>query len=266
MMKTIALLLLAVTTVLGAPATTTAAVAPQAQYSHGHHRYGHHPAPPTFTLLRPALTTANVPFQSHSGTQPFQSYLVQTIDFQFVKPLYDQIQQTLPYPIQTRGEAHITVVTPPEFDKVLSPVGITMADIDRIALKHRIQNTKMTPKCIGSARTRLDGHPNLDEVYFVVMDAPHLLPIRKDIQKLFLSKGGSGALFEAEAFWPHVTVGFTYRDMFIEDGVFKGMNSCIAKVTVVDPPTPDDDGGDDGGDNGGDDGGDDGDDGDDYTS
>jgi len=57
--------------------------------------------------------------------------------------------------------------------------------------------------------------------------------IRREIQKLYVKKGGVGALFEAEAFWPHVTVGFTYRDMFLEDGVFKGHNSCFGRVEMV---------------------------------
>jgi len=65
------------------------------------------------------------------------------------------------------------------------------------------------------------------------MDAPGLFDIRREIEKLYRKRGGEGALFQAESFWPHVTVGFTYRDMFLEDGVFKGLNSCFGNIQTV---------------------------------
>jgi len=191
---------------------------------------------PTFELQRPALRTDDVEFESHSGPHPFQSYLVQTLDFTHVKPFYTALQARLDFPIQSRGEAHITVITPPEFDNVLSKVGITMDDIDRIARRMDIQNVKIEPVCVGKAKKALDGRKQADTVFFIVMNAPELVDIRREIQKLYVRRGGEGALFEAELFWPHVTVGFTYRDMFLEDGVFKGHNSCFGRVVMVNPP------------------------------
>jgi 2'-5' RNA ligase len=175
-----------------------------------------------------------VKFQSNSGPKPFQSWLQQTLDYTYVKPLFDQIQAIVKKPLKNRGEAHITVVTPPEFDQVLKPVGITMDDINRLANKLWIQRAEFKVKCVGRARTRLNNYENgdVDEVYFIVVESEDLLKIREEIQKMYISKGGEPALFAARAFWPHVTVGFTTRDMFLQDGVWKDTNACWADVAL----------------------------------
>jgi len=131
-----------------------------------------------------------------------------------------------------------------------------MDEINYIANAMDIQNTRISPLCLGKASEKVDGKPDVNTVYFVVMSAPKLVEIRKEVFKLYVKKGGDGALFQPEAIWPHVTVGFTYRDMFIQDGVYKGLNSCIGRIELVDPPPSGDDSddGDDGGDNGGDNG------------
>ncbi|KAJ2475750.1 hypothetical protein IWW56_005275 [Coemansia sp. RSA 2131] len=60
-----------------------------------------------------------------------------------------------------------------------------------------------------------------------------LLAIRQDIFNLYRKKGGEGALFQPESFWPHVTIGFDRRDLFIEDGIYKGSNYCYAHIHLV---------------------------------
>jgi hypothetical protein len=50
------------------------------------------------------------------------------------------VYASLQVPIINRGEAHITVLTPPEFT-VLSLAGVTIDDINQIALDSKIQVT-----------------------------------------------------------------------------------------------------------------------------
>jgi len=108
------------------------------------------------------------------------------------------------------------------------------SQIEKIANHYKIQSAEFTPLCLG--RSRVTIKEGKDEVYFVVVKSPRLVQVRKAIEKLYLHKGGEPSLFQAEAFWPHVTVGFTIRDVFlIPDGVYKGLNTCILPVKLVKP-------------------------------
>jgi len=183
-----------------------------------------------FSISDSVYRTDRVKYEVHMGPQPFQSWVQQTIDFSYIKPVFDQIQRTDQRQLTTRSEAHITLITPPEYDQVLKPAGVTMDDLNRLAVKMGIQKAEFKIKCLGRARVALNHPGQQEEVYFIVVDSPDLIRIRQEIQKMYLKKGGEPSLFDAEAFWPHITVGFTARDMFMNDGVWKDTNSCWADV------------------------------------
>lgn len=65
------------------------------------------------------------------------------------------------------------------------------------------------------------------------VNSPDLVAIRKEIQELYVSRGGDGRLFEANHYYPHITVGFSKQDLHEADGVIKDKNSCIAPVYVT---------------------------------
>lgn len=176
--------------------------------------------------------TDMVNFVSNMGNSPFQSWLQQTIDYTWIKPLFDQVQAIVKKPLKNRGEAHITLVTPPEYDQVLKPAGVTMTDINKLAVKMWIQRAEFKIKCLGRARAHLNNNyqGDADEVYFLIVESEDMLKIREEIQKLYISKGGEPSLFAANAFWPHITIGFTARDMFLSDGVWKATNACWADI------------------------------------
>jgi len=174
---------------------------------------------------------SKVKFQSHNDPHPYMTYLQQTLDFNAVKHLYTSLQASNPH-LQNRGDAHITVINPQEYDQVLSKAGVTMHEIERIALRHHIQSAKFTPLCMGRSRVNIRAGP--DEVYFIVVKSPALVKIRQEVQKLYVKKGGEISLFQAEAFWPHITVAFTKSDVFLfPDQVFKGLNACVKPVRVL---------------------------------
>ncbi|KAJ1995844.1 hypothetical protein EDC05_000502 [Coemansia umbellata] len=142
--------------------------------------------------------------------------------------------------LQSRSEAHVTVITPPEFDRVLKPAGIGIEEIERIALESNIQNARLKPVCIGRFNGALPNPvADLDKgnflLYSLIVADVHgdLLGIRRKIFKLYREKGGEGALFQPEGFWPHVTIGFDRRDLFIEDGIYKGSNYCYAPIRLA---------------------------------
>ncbi|KAI9477070.1 hypothetical protein BDB00DRAFT_859686 [Zychaea mexicana] len=150
------------------------------------------------------------------------------LDYQYVYPVAKALNTT-EAPLLTRGESHITVITPPEFS-ILATANVTIDEINEIALKYRIQKTKFDMVCLGKESVAVEDE--LYIVYQIIVDAPNLEAIREAIFKLYVSKGGNSALFDPHAFWPHITVAFTVGDLFEADGVYKGWNVCHSPLHI----------------------------------
>ena len=110
----------------------------------------------------------------------------------------------------TRGEAHLTILTPPEYMKLNAKF--------RKQLLHEVQHldwskSPIKPVCIGHAKTDLNGKS--ESAFYVVVEADAIVKIR---EKYHLGE-----------FYPHITLGYTKRDLHIEDGVKKDLSSCVVK-------------------------------------
>ena len=141
--------------------------------------------------------------------------------------LKTQVEYLVGKKLNSRGEAHVTVVTPVEYDRALA-AKISMAEIDALALKMKIQETSFRPVCIGRGTTMLERNP--EETYYVVLSSEGLFKIRGEIAKLYASRGGKPQDFNPDLFYPHVTLGYTKRDLHYEDGVIKDERSCIYQL------------------------------------
>jgi len=128
--------------------------------------------------------------------------------------------------LKNRGEAHITVITPIEYYDVLKSK-ISMEEINTIALQASIQDSEFKIEYIG------EGKKDKDSTFYLVVSSPQLVAIRKLIQEQFESRGGEKNTFKAEHFYPHITLGFTTRDLHESDGVIKDSRSCIEKVSIL---------------------------------
>lgn len=174
-----------------------------------------------FSLDQQIFHNSELPFKSHSN------YLTMEIKFPPVNRLYQQVVESFALQLTNRGEAHITVITPVEFDKVLKKK-ISIKEIERIAKEQGIQSSKFEAKCVGQGKVMLD---QLEEkTFFLVVHSEDLLRIRKEIKDQFVKNGGNANAFDAMNFYPHITLGFTKRDLHESDGVIKGINSCVAEV------------------------------------
>jgi 2'-5' RNA ligase len=140
------------------------------------------------------------------------------------------IEKTIGRKLTNRGEAHITVVTPLEFDQVLKPF-LTIEEINKIAKDNSIQESSFDILCIGSGRKELDGVN--EETFFFVVESPDLLKIRHKIQEAFEAAGGKKSLFNGNYFFPHITIGFTKRDLHISDQVIKDDRSMDARFRIL---------------------------------
>lgn len=181
-----------------------------------------------YELDRSALETGGLSFISHHTPVPFGTYLTQEVPFAPIKDLRIELEKTVGTLIN-RGEAHITVITPVEYDQVLASL-ITIQEINQIALKNKIQSAIFMPVCIGSGEKEIDG--KVEKAYFVVVKSPELLKIREQIQKLFIKRGGKDRSFKAEPFYSHITLGFTLRDLHEADGVLKDERNCLSNGKI----------------------------------
>lgn len=182
------------------------------------------PENPSLSLDVKNIFTSPAPFIAHNQPGPWGSYLVMNLPFKPFEKLRHQLEAQESLKLTQRGEAHITVITPIEYWKVLAPQGVTMKDINGIARRHNIQKMSFEPVCVGMGAALVKDQP--EKTFYVVVQSADLIKIRNDIESLFVSKGGRPSDFQAEHFYPHVTLGFTSRDLHESDGVIKDNKTC----------------------------------------
>ncbi len=182
-----------------------------------------------FRLNKSALDNRRVPFLPHTGTAPMSNYLAMNVGFAPFDELRKQIEQRIGFKLKQRGEAHITTVTPVEFDSALHK-HLSMGDINTLAARRSIQSTALSIVCVGRGRAILNGKEA--HTYYAVVNAPGLVRIREDIAAVFQRRGGGKTEFESRRFYPHITLGFTERDLHESDNVFKDSRTCWEKVQI----------------------------------
>ncbi len=176
------------------------------------------------TQKRGLASKEAAPFIKHEEKGAFKSYLAMNLPYSDFEKIRESFETKNHLKLLNRGEAHITVVTPPEYDKVLSKK-VSIKEIHALAEKMNIQESSFQKVCVGKGTGKVDGHDQ--NTYFVVIHSDRLFEIRKAIQDLYVSRGGKAKDFNADSYYPHVTLGYTKRDLHAEDGVMKDASSCI---------------------------------------
>ncbi|MEK2645554.1 hypothetical protein [Bdellovibrio sp. BCCA] len=152
-----------------------------------------------------------------------KSYLSLELPYPAFEKLRGEVEKTQHVSLQHRGEAHITVITPPEYKKIQKKV--SMKEINALASEMGLQKAPYKLLCVGKGSIK--DHGKDESTYYAVVESDRLFQIRKAVHLLYTSKGGKTEDFNPEAFYPHVTLGFTQRDLHLEDGVIKDASSCI---------------------------------------
>lgn len=179
----------------------------------------------SYALMRSVMQSA--PFVAHVGAGPFANYLSMEIPFAPIDNLRRKLEWDLRVELKTRGEAHITVINPQEAQKLASKLPI---DVINEMTKEVIQTSSWTPVCIGKGTAIIDG--NEEHALFLVVDSDDLRKLRLSIYEKFLALGGDKNDFSVDDYFPHITIGFTKRDLHPEDGVVKNRNSCIGEIKL----------------------------------
>lgn len=177
-----------------------------------------------YELDRAALDNSRISFIPHSIPKPFLSYISYEISYSPVRELFEELKKTTG-PLSDRGEAHITVITPPEFDNVLGKV-LTIEEINDLVVSENIQSATYEPVCVGS------GSKGDRRAYYVVVTSPDLLRIRRAVRDFYVSRKGDPDAFDPEWFFPHITLGYINGDVHETDGLFKNDKTCLPDSTV----------------------------------
>ncbi|KAI8341513.1 hypothetical protein BC941DRAFT_510715 [Chlamydoabsidia padenii] len=177
---------------------------------------------PPMNVSRSIYDSSKIPFQEHNTEL---LWLGMQLDYTHVEPLLDGLNTTN-QPLLSRGEAHITVIDPVEY-QVLSRANITIDDLNYLARQNNIQSSGFDITCIGKVTQ------DNNTVYQLIVASPALIGLREKVFRLYYSKQGNPSLFDPHAYWPHITIGFTDHDLFISHGVYKGVNACFRPVNIV---------------------------------
>ena len=181
----------------------------------------------TFKISNAVYLSGKMPAESHIGPGAFDTYLVQGVPLKPVYEIYEKLAGSGTKKLINRGEAHITVITPPEYNEILKPY-ISMQEIERMAAVRNLQSFRFKVVGIGRAEAKIES--KTEETYYLIVDSKDILEFRKSVFELYKKKGGAASRFDPCHYYPHITVGFTARDLHESDGVKKGLNSLIFPV------------------------------------
>ncbi|MBT3980658.1 MAG: hypothetical protein HOE90_04845 [Bacteriovoracaceae bacterium] len=148
--------------------------------------------------------------------------LVMNINYTAVKKIRLALEKSTGSILKNRGEAHITVITPPEFQNSLGLI-LSSKEIHQLA-KKRIQDAKFSVICIGEGKAQIGA--KWEKTYFLVVESNDLINLRHEIYSEYLQKGGDAKLFDPDQYHPHITIGFTKKDLHPHQGVVKNVTSC----------------------------------------
>ncbi|ORZ25219.1 hypothetical protein BCR42DRAFT_316459 [Absidia repens] len=116
------------------------------------------------------------------------------LDFNHVAPVLNAINSTY-QPLLSRGEAHITVISPPEYRILSKQANITMAMLNTMARDSNIQASEFEVVCLG----KVQRYKNV--VYQLIVSSPSLVRLRERIFRLYYSNHGNPSFFD-----PHVSL------------------------------------------------------------
>jgi len=170
-----------------------------------------------FSLM--VVSCQNQPLASVKKPASVKSYVSLDLEYPEYQQTLDKLDTFLSTKLVNRGEAHITVLTPPEFKTVTAN---TSAEV--IHQEWEEWKTKTFKKvCLGEGTVK--DKKKVLKTYYVVVESSELLAFRKYVKTKYNVKN-----FEAEVFYPHITLGFTERDLHFEQGVIKDQKSCPEKL------------------------------------
>ena len=127
-------------------------------------------------------------FLNASQIEPvnYTNYLTVNLDYNLLLPMLERLNKSFG-PLRSRSEAHITVISPPEFIKGLSTT-LSMEDINNLALEEDLQSTPFTIHCLGCQSQYDKSLGKRSAVYNLILRADKLVDFRS---KVFMEEQNS---------------------------------------------------------------------------
>ncbi|KAJ9530140.1 hypothetical protein QJQ45_023423 [Haematococcus lacustris] len=196
------------------------------------------PTAPLFRVDKQALDGSKVAFTPRVFGNATNKYAGSWLGFQLswalYEPIFAQLNSTAGVaPLVNRGDVYITTISTAEYAVLSSLSSITIQDINAIAMASDIQASSFVPHCVARFRKSLVTPAVVDEAYNVPASSADLVAIRQRVSDLYQMLGGEPGMFNPTSFLPHITLGFSRRNMGDADGVFKGENACWAPISLV---------------------------------
>ncbi len=181
-------------------------------------------------LSSQVIYNQELPFVTHHSNNPMDNALAMNIKYAPVKSVRNELSTALNFQLKyftgwnENGEAHITVITPPEYANVIKPY-VSMERIEELANEYGIQKSIVDIIGIGSGETAINNHK--EQTYFLIVTSQDLLNLRYKIYDEYVKNGGPKDGWDPAHFYPHITIGYTARDLFEADGVIKDANHSL---------------------------------------
>lgn len=156
-----------------------------------------------------------------ASTPPaFKNYISLNLTYTTYFEKLQKLEKMLHHPLKNRGEAHITLITPPEYSHLR--LRLSDAEIHQQAELFLKSEPQFNEVCIGSGESLID--QKKEATYYVVVESSDFIKFRKKLAQLSQLPVTE---FNPDLFYSHITLGFTSRDLHFEDGVIKNKQSCL---------------------------------------
>ena len=170
-----------------------------------------------FSLV--VVSCQNQPLAGQKKPASVKSYVSLDLEYPEYQQTLDRLDAFLSTKLINRGEAHITVLTPPEFKIVTA--NTSPETIHQEWQEWKTKNFKKV--CLGEGQ--INEKKKFLKTYYIVVESSELLAFRSYLKTKYAVTN-----FNAEVFYPHITLGFTEKDLHFEQGVIKDQKSCPAKL------------------------------------
>jgi hypothetical protein len=145
------------------------------------------------------------PFLSHPASDADPGWLALPVSFPAVSRLRQGIETLEQRRLEHRGEAHITLVTPPEARAIREyDPALSIEVLEAVALP-ALETARWSTPGIG----RVEGEGKRS--WFLVVDSPDLRALRRTLARTFALPD---SVFDAAAQDLHVTIGFEGGDLW----------------------------------------------------
>lgn len=149
----------------------------------------------------------------------FGKYITLDLEYSEVKRAFDQLNDEVGN-LKNRGEAHITILTPPEYQYFFANQGISINTLSQVVEESfSAHNIYFEVLGVGS------GHIEKLSTYFLIVESPELILLREKLGELLPNK--LRIEFLNTGFYPHITLGFNKRDLHISQGIRKDFEYSV---------------------------------------